>query len=1155
MDAVAASPCQPTELVGEGTPASSSQILPLDVPAANGDTESGELTRDATSISTPATDVSRASRFLELPDSIMTPATSQSTEMTVAPENSDSATNLSGEEDSSTIQVEPRTRDDETDSVLPETILGYHVHPPQADRIISRDDHDNAVTHSAQSNQEHENTTRVTEAAPDFSPNQNQTMKSGTAGDLPQEEESLFFTDADDLQLLQLLKEDASHEYLQSESANINQSHAVQSAERNDEMSLSPFLDLTEQYLPQFQHDSNDTEQPHFDPEGAKEAEANTTARRKTGPRARTAKAWHAMKSRNAQQGLSSVTKGKRKRSESDRNIGSSGQKGRKQQKVATSKKIGPSKRDKSLKVMDGIFQSLSSNPIEARIMHGDVPEADPIKATRKGDQLEQIMKSLPQNADERSAARDRRQLDKAARSFGYGNCTAVDGKWLVKGMKSTLHAHQVIGTSWMLGRELGVGGPQGGILADEMGMGKTLQTLACIVSNQPSEDDLKTYCRTTLIVAPATAIDQWESEAKKHVDIKSHTESILHYKRSKKDPCDSFARDVHHIRDRLKKQYQNSPEFYEAKLEEHKGDLLKLNFWRVVLDESHNIKNRNSQMSLACQELNACCRWALSGTPITNSIEEIYPYLKFLKAEVPDEFGKFRSLFMNIKDDVAMQRLTDIVEPIMLRRTMNHTFMGRPLYSIPKPHYDVKYVELTKEERIIYNAVESRFREIINEMLAQKGYIDFSKYLLLFMRLRQAVAHPFMLETTMKNLMTTEDLLNIQRRIREIGDKRPIFQRIAQWCAKEAANIMAGEGDDGSEKGFGRSQFGYKFDMSKQIENALAAQKKHVCRICYQEPVNPQIAACNHAFCRECLLSHIRAEYGGGSMVPKCFECKKPIVDYEPNMPSDEEISDLEGSVSNSSGITIFRGPKLGRDRFKKHPKLLKSSSMFLVQCDQAHPEPVVSSTKTTAVKATILEWKSEAPDDKIIIFVEFKTTAAVLGRMLDAEGIPFLYFFGDMTSTEKHQAIRAFHEKEEITVMIASLKCASVALNITVANRVVLVDLWWNIAVEMQAFGRVFRLGQTKETHFRRIVADLTIDNRLLSLQERKVKDISKIIKSGGKQKLSLEETLSMFGRVKKSESGVLQVLSDEIDSEQDGTEEEGSDYQYESDEDSDN
>ncbi|KAI1358414.1 SNF2 family N-terminal domain-containing protein [Xylaria arbuscula] len=684
--------------------------------------------------------------------------------------------------------------------------------------------------------------------------------------------------------------------------------------------------------------------------------------------------------------------------------------------------------------------------------------------------------------------------------------------------MKSTLHAHQVIGTSWMLGRELGVGGPQGGILADEMGMGKTLQTLACIVSNQPSEDDLKTYCRTTLIVAPATAIDQWESEAKKHVDIKSHTESILHYKRSKKIAVIAL-REISIILvsyQELSKHFPNE-KIRDPKLEEHKGDLLKLNFWRVVLDESHNIKNRNSQMSLACQELNACCRWALSGTPITNSIEEIYPYLKFLKAEVPDEFGKFRSPFMNIKDDVAMQRLTDIVEPIMLRRTMNHTFMGRPLYSIPKPHYDVKYVELTKEERIIYNAVESRFREIINEMLAQKGYIDFSKYLLLFMGLRQAVAHPFMLETTMKNLMTTEDLLNIQR--------------------------------------FGRSQFGYKFDMSKQIENALAAQKKHVCRICYQEPVNPQIAACNHAFCRECLLSHIRAEYGGGSMVPKCFECKKPIVDYEPNMPSDEEISDLEGSVSNSSGITIFRGPKLGRDRFKKHPKLLKSSSMFLVQCDQAHPEPVVSSTKTTAVKATILEWKSEAPDDKIIIFVEFKTTAAVLGRMLDAEGIPFLYFFGDMTSTEKDQAIRAFHEKEEITVMIASLKCASVALNITVANRVVLVDLWWNIAVEMQAFGRVFRLGQTKEIHFRRIVADLTIDNRLLSLQERKVKDISKIIKSGGKQKLSLEETLSMFGRVKKSESGVLQVLSDEIDSEQDGTEEEGSDYQYESDEDSDN
>ena len=111
------------------------------------------------------------------------------------------------------------------------------------------------------------------------------------------------------------------------------------------------------------------------------------------------------------------------------------------------------------------------------------------------------------------------------------------------------------------------------------------------------------------------------------------------------------------------------------------------------------------------------------------------------------------------------------------------------------------------------------------------------------------------------------------------------------------------------------------------------------------------------------------------------------------------------------------------------------------------------------------------------------------------------------------------------------------------------------------MQAFGRVFRLGQNKETYFRRIVVDFTVDNRLVALQEKKVHNISKVIESGGKRKLSLEETLSLFGRVEKSEGGKLRVLSDdekaaeldESDSEEDEDQGGESDEDYECDEDS--
>ncbi|KAI1356101.1 SNF2 family N-terminal domain-containing protein [Xylaria sp. FL0043] len=867
--------------------------------------------------------------------------------------------------------------------------------------------------------------------------------------------------------------------------------------------------------------------------------------RQKTGPRARSAKEWFTKKGKDAQISSPKVTPVKRKRSQkSHDDLNSRSKRKRSDKSEAQDGGKLSGKNNKSKRVMEAMFESLSSNPIQARIALGDLPEADPIIATTKGDQLQQIMNNLPKDADKQSVAKDKRQLDEASRSFGYGKCVAKDGKWLVRGMKTPLHDHQVIGTSWMLRREFCDDGPTGGILADEMGMGKTLQTLACIVSNQASEDDLDTYSGTTLVVAPATAIEQWNSESEKHADDK-YIKSVLHYKKSLKLPVQALHNmDIilvsyqevirqfpnQKLLTRLREKYPD-PQDFEEQYNDSLGMLFKINFWRIVLDEAHNIKNHDSQTSIACRSLKGRHRWALSGTPLTNSVDEIYPYLQFLKAKVPQEIKVFRKLFTNTKDATARMRLRNIIEPLMFRRTMKDTFMGRPLYEIPTPHYDVTRVELTREERIIYGIVERRFREIINDLLAQGQVEVLTIYLVLFLRLRQGVNHPFLLETVMKDVLKTEDVQEIQRRLGEVRGKQPFFKRLGKWCAQGVAATIERKDHEDPGDAFGKSRFGYDFNIDSQLDIALASKLQGVCRICYQEPVNTQRGQCGHIFCEECLRDHIRDEHRNGRLIIKCFECKKSLVDYEPLDPSDLDDSDSEGSLSQAaSQITIFRGRRLGRDKFKKHPKFQKSQCMFLQKCDQTHPEPVVPSAKTTAVKATILKWQSEAPNDKIIVFMEFKMTGAIIGRMLEAEGIPFLYFFGDMDQTAKQHAIRGFHEKSEIKVLIASIKCASVALNLTVANRVIIVDLWWNLAIEMQAFARVFRIGQTKETYFCRIVADGTIDNRIEALQEEKEEKISKLIESGGKRKLSIEETLSLFGRVKKCKNGTFQVLPDE-------------------------
>jgi SNF2 family DNA or RNA helicase len=149
--------------------------------------------------------------------------------------------------------------------------------------------------------------------------------------------------------------------------------------------------------------------------------------------------------------------------------------------------------------------------------------------------------------------------------------------------------------------------------------------------------------------------------------------------------------------------------------------------------------------------------------------------------------------------------------------------------------------------------------------------------------------------------------------------------------------------------------------------------------------------------------------------LIAKCPECDVSLKSYEQH----DEI-DFDEDVLKSYGIA-YRVENRGCDALKIHPKLKKSQTKFLQECDGAYPEPIVPSSKTTAVKDTILKWQSDAPDDKIIVFTEFKMTGGIIGRMLDAEGIPFLYFYGDMSQEAKQNALHAFEQRKEIKVLVS--------------------------------------------------------------------------------------------------------------------------------------
>ncbi|KAJ4265069.1 hypothetical protein NW762_005313 [Fusarium torreyae] len=126
---------------------------------------------------------------------------------------------------------------------------------------------------------------------------------------------------------------------------------------------------------------------------------------------------------------------------------------------------------------------------------------------------------------------------------------------------------------------------------------------------------------------------------------------------------------------------------------------------------------------------------------------------------------------------------------------------------------------------------------------------------------------------------------------------------------------------------------------------------------------------------------------------------------------------------------------------------------------------------------------------------------TGKILGRMLEKAGIKFAYYYGSgFTQNQRQKAIKTFKTDDNCKILIAGLGCGAQSLNLTVANRVIIVEPWWNKTREQQAFGRVHRIGQTKECYLVRIMTQHYIDSRISELQEEKAEVIDRALQDDG-------------------------------------------------------
>jgi non-specific serine/threonine protein kinase len=132
--------------------------------------------------------------------------------------------------------------------------------------------------------------------------------------------------------------------------------------------------------------------------------------------------------------------------------------------------------------------------------------------------------------------------------------------------------------------------------------------------------------------------------------------------------------------------------------------------------------------------------------------------------------------------------------------------------------------------------------------------------------------------------------------------------------------------------------------------------------------------------------------------------------------------------------------------------------------------------------------ELEENCGDHKVLVFSQFLGMLGLIRKKLQEVDIPFEYFDGSTSASDRKNAIENFQNKDHVRVFLISLKAGGVGLNLTAADYVYIVDPWWNPAVEQQAIDRTHRIGQTKNIFAYRMICKDTVEDKIIQLQERK-------------------------------------------------------------------
>ncbi|KAJ5923699.1 hypothetical protein N7454_008944 [Penicillium verhagenii] len=594
-----------------------------------------------------------------------------------------------------------------------------------------------------------------------------------------------------------------------------------------------------------------------------------------------------------------------------------------------------------------------------------------------------------------------------------------------------------------------------GGLLADMMGLGKTLSVLSLVLSSLPAAHRWEKVAptriiarqvpgirntRTTLLVAPLSAVKNWTMQVEEHLKPDALKFYVFHGSARTTDIKELASYDL------IITTYSTVLSELSSRVG-RESPLTKMNMFRIVLDEAHIIREPSAQQTKAILSLNAARRWSVTGTPVQNRLEDLHSVLKFLRLAPYDDSTHFKQFILSrfkIGDPAVITSLRVLIDSFTLRRVKDRI-------NLPDREDKLIMLEFSEKERQLHEYFRTESNAMMSHLVGDNktkmGGRMYHHVLKAMMLLRQVSAHG-------KELLDQADR-----------------ERIKGLSVNDAIDLEENESDDGSLAARERKAYDMYALMKESSGDHCA-----LCRETLDEPLTSSgdvdihapmaiYLPCFDMLCPSCFYNWTAYHYKKNGQV-RCQVCDGWVVrSYTLLTPA--LIACL--AHEKTEGPERKHGKVLG-DYEKPHTKTLA----------------LVDHLQASLAESTTLVGE---PPIKSVVFSAWTTHLDLIAIALRDNGLDsFTRLDGSMTLAARGSALDAFAKDNSITILLATIGAGGVGLNLTSASRVYIMEPQYNPAAVAQAVDRVHRLGQTRPVTTVQFIMKNSIEEKILELAKKK-------------------------------------------------------------------